>query len=208
MLAVFGLRRADEAPWAPHLSDALRATRAVAEQAAAFSVEDGAEGLRDLWTLLDVAPPAHPTGLPGSTVAGRTCGGCAFRGRGGRCRQAGMQVRPGWAACERWEPELDCQECGACCRAAYDCVQVSRRDPVRRTHPELVVRRGPFLELQRQGDRCAALHGGRSEQTADGTRTLARWSCAIYDDRPRSCREFERGGAHCLTARRRVGLTL
>jgi len=30
----------------------------------------------------------------------------------------------------------------------------------------------------------------------------------LYDDRPRSCRDFTLGSAHCLTARRRVGLSL
>jgi Fe-S-cluster containining protein len=70
---------------------------------------------------------------------------------------------------------------------------------VRKKHPELVVVRGPFLEILRNGDRCAALHGGVSNQP---------FVCSIYDDRPKACRDFENGGAHCLTARRRVGLSL
>jgi hypothetical protein len=35
-----------------------------------------------------------------------------------------------------------------------------------------------------------------------------RFRCVIYDDRPRTCREFTLGSEHCLTARRRVGLSL
>ena len=36
----------------------------------------------------------------------------------------------------------------------------------------------------------------------------SRFFCVIYDDRPRTCREFTLGSEHCLTARRRVGLSL
>jgi Fe-S-cluster containining protein len=34
------------------------------------------------------------------------------------------------------------------------------------------------------------------------------YGCTLYDDRPRACRELLTGGRHCLTARRRVGLSL
>jgi hypothetical protein len=37
---------------------------------------------------------------------------------------------------------------------------------------------------------------------------MTRFHCVIYDDRPRTCRDFTLGSEHCLTARRRVGLTL
>ncbi|MBM4364013.1 MAG: YkgJ family cysteine cluster protein, partial [Deltaproteobacteria bacterium] len=91
--------------------------------------------------------------------------------------------------------------CGACCREAYDCVQLSPRDPVRRLHPELVVRRGPYLEIARSGGRCSAL-------AVTGDAAAPAYACQIYGARPRSCREFENAGAHCLVARRRVGLSL
>ncbi len=81
---------------------------------------------------------------------------------------------------------------------------MSRRDPVVRTHPALVVDRGDYLEIRRVGDRCACLAAG--EVSADGT--LDRYRCTIYQERPRPCREFERGGGHCVVARRRVGLSL
>ncbi|HEY6177890.1 MAG TPA: YkgJ family cysteine cluster protein, partial [Kofleriaceae bacterium] len=93
--------------------------------------------------------------------------------------------------------------CGACCRAAYHSVEVSRRDPVVKAQPALIVDRGRYLEIRRNGDRCAALEGGVVEH---GTTT--RYHCTIYDDRPRTCRDFTLGSAHCLTARRRVGLSL
>ncbi|MBA3456045.1 MAG: YkgJ family cysteine cluster protein [Deltaproteobacteria bacterium] len=137
-----------------------------------------------------------------------TCGDCAWRyeSRGRtRCRQvdATTRIDDAWPACERFEAALDCQTCGACCRAAYHSVEVSPRDPVVKKQPQLIVKRETYLELQRTGDRCAALHGGTIEA---GTTT--RYHCTIYDDRPRTCRDFTLGSEHCLTARRRVGLTL
>ncbi|HTM20170.1 MAG TPA: hypothetical protein VL172_06680, partial [Kofleriaceae bacterium] len=60
------------------------------------------------------------------------------------------------------------------------------------------VDRGEYLELRRSGDRCAALTGDLA----------TRFHCTIYADRPQTCRDFELGGDHCLTARRRVGLSL
>ncbi|HWU90683.1 MAG TPA: YkgJ family cysteine cluster protein, partial [Kofleriaceae bacterium] len=158
-----------------------------------------------LWLAVAPPPPPHPTGLPVGDAAfsGATCGACAWRHdhRGAaRCRQAAAKVEPAWPACERYEPALDCQDCGACCRAAYHSVEVARRDPAVKAHPELVVDRGTYLEIRRDGDRCAALHGG----TADAPR----YHCIIYSDRPRTCRDFTLGSDHCLTARRRVGLSL
>ncbi len=105
-----------------------------------------------------------------------------------------------------FEPPLDCQRCGACCREAYDAVEVGPRERVVRAQPSLVVARpggpdgAPRLELLRNGppgkSSCAALGG------APGA-----WSCRIYLDRPRTCRDFARGGGHCLDARRKLGLS-
>jgi Fe-S-cluster containining protein len=117
-------------------------------------------------------------------------------------------VRVTLPGCERWEPSLDCRQCGACCRAAYDCVELAPRDVVRKRHPELVVLDGPYPQMKRSGDRCIALHGGFGETASDGARPLLPYTCRIYEDRPKSCQEFERHGEHCLTARRRVGLSL
>jgi Fe-S-cluster containining protein len=66
---------------------------------------------------------------------------------------------------------------------------------------------GDSYEIRRQGDRCAALGGGEVVAGGSGL-TTTRYGCVIYDDRPRTCREFTLGSAHCLTARRRVGLSL
>src|SRR5213078_2377635 len=203
--AITGVSRADRTPWAPALGDALAATAQIAQVAARFAAPEPASPepgrARSLWREV-VAPPApHPTGLPAGDAAG-TCGSCAWR-TGARCRQAGAKVDPAWPACERFEAALDCQTCGACCRAAYHSVEVSRRDPVVKKHPQLVVDRGTYLEIARAGDRCAALDGGELDHGR-----IARYRCTIYDDRPRTCRDFTIGSTHCLTARRRVGLSL
>jgi Fe-S-cluster containining protein len=62
--------------------------------------------------------------------------------------------------------------------------------------------------MKRRGDRCIALEGGALAEKPDGTCRFDPYKCTIYDDRPKSCQEFERHGEHCLTARRRVGLSL
>jgi hypothetical protein len=198
--AILALRRVDHPPWAPALVEALAASAQIAQLAATFAGEPGGNGPPPLWHGV-VAPPAlHPTGLPAGE-SGATCGACVWRVRS-RCRQAGGKVDPAWPACERFEAALDCQSCGACCRAAYHSVEVSRRDPVIQAHPSLIVDRGSYVEIRRCGDRCAALAGGVVENG-----TTMRYHCTIYDDRPRTCREFTLGSEHCLTARRRVGLS-
>ena len=73
---------------------------------------------------------------------------------------------------------------------------VPARDAVVRLHPELIVRREGYLEILREGDRCAAL-----------TASADRFTCRIYEARPRPCRDFEQAGGNCLEARRRVGLS-
>jgi hypothetical protein len=213
--AIAGLRRAALPPWAPALDEALAATARIAAEAARFagSASAGAEPtprgaasaapqLVSLWRAVAPSPARHPTGLPAGSAAAN-CGACAWRydRRGAaRCRQAGARIDPAWPACERYEPALDCQDCGACCRAAYHSVEVARRDPVVRAQPSYLVDRGPYLEIRRAGDRCSALAGG--------TPDAPRYRCEIYSDRPRTCRDFALGSDHCLTARRRVGLSL
>jgi hypothetical protein len=186
--AVAAVRRAGLPPWAPHLGDALAATAKLAALAAPFATTN------TLWSLVAPARAPHPTGLPAGDADG-SCGACAWRA-GTKCRQAETRVDPTWRACERFEAALDCQDCGACCRAAYHSVEVSKRDPVVKKQPSFIVDRGTYLEILRDGDRCAALKG------------TTRYQCVIYDDRPKTCRDFTLGSAHCLTARRRVGLSL
>jgi hypothetical protein len=198
--AIEALRRADKPPWGPHLGEALAATARIAREAMKLATEPDL-----LWSGVTAPPAPHPTGLPPGASTG-SCGTCAWRyeHRGAaRCRQADLKIDDAWPACERFEASLDCQTCGACCRAAYHSVEVQKRDPAVKAQPAYIVDRGTYLEIRRNGDRCAALHGG---EVVDNKTT--RFHCVIYDDRPRTCRDFTLGSAHCLTARRRVGLSL
>jgi Fe-S-cluster containining protein len=79
-------------------------------------------------------------------------------------------------------------------------VEVASREPVNKRHPDLVVAHGNRRKLRREGNRCAALTGGHTPDEA--------YACAIYEDRPRTCRDFTKGNENCLDARRRVGLSL
>ena len=111
-----------------------------------------------------------------------------------RCWASRQRVRGDWLACALWEGPLSCLDCGACCAEAYDAVEVSQRDPVRRLQPDYIVRiEGRYQVRRTAGNRCAAL--------GDDNR------CAIYSDRPRCCRAFERHGENCLFARRRLGFS-
>ena len=195
--AVLGAQRAERPPWAPHLGAALAATAQVVHSAAALTDDQAS-----LFAAARPAPAPHPSGLPPwGPQAERRCGTCAWRTAAGVCRQAGgAAVAADWDGCSRWEAALDCQDCGACCRAAYHSVTVDPQDPVVRLHASYVEDRGSYLEIRRHGDRCAALEGGGSPAEP--------YACAIYLGRPETCRDFELGGENCLIARRRVGLSL
>jgi len=198
--AILGLRRAELPPWGPHLGEALAATARIAHEAAKLATAPDV-----LWRGVSAPRTPHPTGLPAGS-ASASCGSCAWRfeQRGvAKCRHTNAKLDDAWPACERYEAALDCQTCGACCRAAYHSVEVQKRDPVVKKQPSFIVDRGTYLEIKRDGDRCAALAGGDVD---DGKTT--RFHCMIYNDRPRTCRDFTLGSEHCMTARRRVGLTL
>ncbi|HEY2900654.1 MAG TPA: hypothetical protein VGL59_08775 [Polyangia bacterium] len=178
-------------------------------------------------SLLDGAKvERHPLGFAWGP-ANETCGSCAWLYVGGRgrpvarCRQknaaakndsAGRTSRD-FAACEKWEPPVDCQTCGACCREAYHVVSVSMRDPVVWKQPALIVRNGYRFEILRTGARCAALNVdavSSGDIRPDGDSRpgpSSRYHCRIYEDRPTTCRDFAAGGNHCLSARQRVGFS-
>ena len=207
-----GAWRASKPRWASHLSAALKATAQIAaclpRDDASQKSDEPDKALPSLWNTVAPPPPPHPAGhAPVADYhAGHGCKDCAWsfvsRGRA-RCRHTPGVILDGNApACTRYEPaaELDCQTCGACCREAYDSVEVSARDPVNKTHPELVVVHESHRKLRRMGNRCIALTGGDAPTEP--------FACTIYPHRPRTCREFTRGSEHCLDARRKVGLSL
>ena len=198
--AITALRRSDKAPWAPALHEALVASAQIAAAAHPFATDPA-----PLWATIDPPRPPHPTGLPAGESTG-TCGTCAWRHdqRGAaRCRQANAKIDPAWPACERYEAALDCLTCGACCREAYQAVDVAARDPFVAKQPAYITKRGTQLQVLRDGDRCAALKGGAIVDAK-----ITPYACVIYDDRPKTCREFTLGSANCLIARRRVNLSL
>ena len=211
VLAMRALQRADKYPWSPHLRGALAATAAIVGAVNDYTQPVSATPDGSVPVLYGSAPPAptlHPVGFPAAldAAAGHTCGACAWMyleesATGApRCRQAdGTHTDADAPACERWEPEADCLTCGACCREAYHSVTVDEDDPVVELHPALIVQRETYKEIKRTDERCSQLSGGPPGKQ--------NYTCAIYDERPRCCRELERGGEHCLTARRRVGLS-
>jgi len=92
-------------------------------------------------------------------------------------------------------PTFDCQSCGACCREAYHAVEVHRRERFVKTHPEWLEARDGRLNIRRVEGRCACLSA------------TPPYTCVVYADRPKTCRDFEVGSANCLEARRRVGIS-
>jgi Fe-S-cluster containining protein len=129
----------------------------------------------------------HPTGVAWG-AENETCGTCAWAS-GRRCRASGKRIDPGWRACAMWEGALDCLACAACCGPAYDAVELRRGD-VR--HPDFAIVKDGRAQIARTAtNHCSALGEGNL--------------CAIYSERPRCCRDFEKGGWNCLDARRRSG---
>jgi Putative zinc- or iron-chelating domain len=193
--------------WHQPLTDALNRTRIILDLVSPLDL-GVTQGLPSLWSVPSAPPPPHPAGhapiLPG--IGNEGCNSCAwsYSERGiARCRHVPrVKVGNDAPACMLHESknELDCLTCGACCREAYDSVEVSQRDAVRKSHPDLVIHQGGRLKLLRDHERCAALEGGQ--------RSGEPYSCRIYPDRPRTCRDFTLGSRNCLDARRKVGLSL
>ncbi|MGE0784898.1 MAG: YkgJ family cysteine cluster protein [Sandaracinaceae bacterium] len=198
-LARRAIARAERDPWAPHLARALDATEAMIRTAAAFAPR-GSD--RSLYATLAPARPIHPAGgRVHPAVRGRTCGECAWAsGDDLACAaRAHARIEARWPICERFAARVECDDCGACCREAYGEVAVEEREPITLARPDLVRAVSGGLAILRGSDgRCPALLG-------DGG--AAPYRCEAYEARPRSCRDFERGGDHCFEARRRVGLS-
>jgi hypothetical protein len=225
------LARSRQKPWAPHLAAALEATASIV-QATARVTTPGAKNaspssVHSLYARATARAVPHPLGFFADPVAGRSCGDCGWYvaptsgAERSHCRQAERRADATWPSCERFESSIDCLTCGACCREAYDVVAVSRRDPALKKHTSLMVLHDGSAEVRRDRGRCAALAGGKAlppvvqppgEQTERPEPPLyapstTPFTCDIYADRPRTCRDFQLGGEHCLSARRRVGLS-
>ncbi|MEY2700399.1 MAG: hypothetical protein RIQ52_1154 [Pseudomonadota bacterium] len=218
--ARLGMWRAAQPRWREPLAQALRASAAIAALVPRHLGLDAAmHPAHSLWACTEPVPPAHPAGaecvvLPHVADAGKKCADCAWSwqaaARAGRpaaprlkChRMPGARLDADTLGCQYWESRetLHCLSCGACCREAYDTVEVGAREAVIRMHPDLVEKKDGRYRLRREGERCAALRGG--------TTPCDDYSCSIYADRPSTCRGFALGSANCLDARRRIGLSL
>lgn len=143
----------------------------------------------------------HPSGLPWGDPS-RACGGCAWFAAGGCVAAAEYGAEPvpvprEARACALFEPPANCDDCGACCREAFDAVPADGGDLpghlLLRWDPEFtIVRRVP----QGRGTRCVCLIGDGSSHP---------FRCQQYAVRPDACRELEAGSENCLMARRLVG---
>ncbi len=208
-------------PFGPHLGEALERTAQIIAATAPIARSDS------IYSRRRPAAPKHRAGLSVARYVTDTCGDCAWAAAGKtgalRCRQSGAKVLAEERACAHFERPFDCLGCGACCREAYDTVEVGPRDPAKKRHLALMVERRGGLDMARSGSRCIALEGGVAlplhapplGAPADyrPPAPLARpggapFTCRIYDERPQTCRDFTLGSEHCLDARRRVGLSL
>ena len=75
-------------------------------------------------------------------------------------------------------------------------VEVGRRDPFVKAHPDKIVEVDGRLNVRRNGIVCGCLRP-----------TAGTWPCGVYEDRPRTCRDFEAGSANCVDARVRLAIT-
>ncbi len=184
-------------PWSGPIDRALRATADIADLLRSQSDD------QSLWAR---ARPRHPRtrrALHGDPTL--TCGACAWRTQDGRCLAAsdhdeqGPLVADDDPACLQFEvphTASDCGTCGACCHRGFHAVAFGVDEPLAASPPPEAI---PDPEvgylLPRPDGRCVLLQAGTP------------WRCARYAARPQACRDFAVDGVHCLTARRRVGLS-
>lgn len=199
-LARAAKHRAECEPFRTILADALGATARVAEAVKGFAPKQ---------SLFQYVRQRHRSGLlMPKGVAKGVCGGCAWLAddESFACRQSArpggvaLRVEPQDPACERFERRFgddECGRCGACCREGFHVVEVEPNESIVSKHRELVSHSSMGLVLPRPSGKCVALDGGTSTP----------YRCRVYEDRPRSCRDFEVMGDACLLARQRVGLS-
>jgi hypothetical protein len=191
------MTRADAAPYADALAEALDASRRIFEATAPFAEED---------SIFDVnASPLFRPELRQSYAEYR-CEDCAWYApeEAGHCHrhpqvtgEALAELRVAGGACAKFQGRLserDCGACGACCREGFHLVEVAEDEPIAQTHRHLLVTDQHGHHLPRPNGLCPLLSGGAGSP----------WRCREYKARPNSCRDFEINGPACLEARRRV----
>lgn len=250
VLARAAYARRERQPWRGRLMPALEVTADLIGRAHLFLDAMGQSPSQDcqpedpaaqapptpsenLLFRVKAAPPLNLAVLPEHPDPTLTCATCAWAAPSEssslslRCRQADDRlVTEETRACTHHEGAFDCLSCGACCREAYDTVEVAQDDPASKLHLPLLVPRSGGYDMKREGTRCACLEGGivispprpflsgGHEPDDAGEKVAPRampggapFTCKIYDTRPQTCREFTLGSEHCLGARRTVGLS-
>lgn len=192
-LAKLGVQSSTKTPWNPHLDLALKTTETMIR----LTLDVAGDLNHSLFDLLEDAPPPHDTKLLGRLS--HTCEECVWF-ENDECKQSKETTQSHSQACERFESDIDCQNCGACCGKAYHSVTVDQSESAISKYPELFVKRSDYIELKRKNGSCIALGGSIDKKQSH--------ACNIYKDRPSCCREFTLGSPNCLEARRRVGLSL
>ncbi len=227
------LARAWSPPWFPHLQRALVSTIGVAKQLSSVLPASHPSDLSDtpsLWSLR-VPTVAHPNGLPLHPASSVSCSDCTWHQQtdsNWQCHRTGSPI-PGKEqhACYFHEPEenVTCTTCGACCREAFDAVELGPEDHVpknlvveyqgRRTLRRVEVsNEAPFQGAQPQKSQphktqlhktqCAALTLGSCPPTSA---QAVQSHCTIYNQRPQTCRDFTRATPACLQARQHIHLS-
>lgn len=107
-LARLALARAQQAPWAPALQQALATTAAIVAATAPLA------SLPSLFVTAEPAWPRNPLGYAESPRVDAPCESCAWHAADHRCMRCERAADPAWRACEGWEPALDCERCAAC----------------------------------------------------------------------------------------------
>jgi hypothetical protein len=141
VLARQALWRSGWSRWRMPLHRALQATATMAAVTPAH-VQSDDSGLRSLWSLASLPPGLHSAEhaplAAYHSANGHGCSDCAwrfqhdqtwrvFQRQSWRCRHnPELQLLGDEPACYRWEARelLGCLSCGACCREAYDSVEV------------------------------------------------------------------------------------
>ena len=87
----------------------------------------------------------HPLGVKWGDDG--TCGQCVWAKIAGpgpkvlRCVAGyNQRVQKEWKSCIHFEAKLECLDCAACCGPAFDVVEVSQRDPVRKLQPDWITK--------------------------------------------------------------------
>ena len=233
------LQRSKKNPWRPVLQPTLQATRKILEALdAGFASltptkKPSATQVNELRTLplltreLQASSGFHPNGLPFPQQSqpgwSENCASCAWSSEeGGKrfCLRSPQQpLAPDIPTCVGFETNVDCLTCGACCREAYDTVEVQESDLVRKKHLPLLEERTGGYDMKRRDGRCICLRGGQALTPPRGPSITERvtpplwipsgepFTCASYGERPQTCHDFTLGSEHCLSARQEVGLS-